>query len=186
LTDEVALVAAVVILVAAEVTFAAAVDTVRAAVAWLTPAPERDVGRAADVSLVEDRLPAERLPELRAVVERRAEERLAVELRLAVERLAVERPAELRLAVERPAALRLAGDRLAAVRLELVPVLGRVVVRVVARLRDPVPAGLRRAVLRAAVCTGIDLPPSDQLRGTYFHTASKLHSVCRRKPLVSA
>jgi hypothetical protein len=58
----------------------------------------------------------------------------------------------------------LAGDfaRVAEVRLVLVRDLVLAVVRVVARLRDfagAVPAGLRRAVLRAAVCTGIDLPP---------------------------
>jgi hypothetical protein len=50
----------------------------------------------------------------------------------------------------------------AEVRRVAVPDLDLAVVRVAALLRDlagPVPAALRRAVLRAAVCTGIDLPP---------------------------
>jgi hypothetical protein len=50
----------------------------------------------------------------------------------------------------------------AEVRRIVVPDLDLAVVRLAALLRDlagPVPAALRRAVLRAAVCTGIDLPP---------------------------
>jgi hypothetical protein len=156
LADEVARVAAVVILDAAELTLVAAVETVRAAVAGVGWEPRDELRRV--VELVDRRAAVLRVLRravplvLRAVVPRAVPVALLPVLRLVPPVLRVDFAAVLRAAdwtpVTRVLALVLGRP---AERLTALVLIDRV-------LREP--AGLRRAVARDVVCTGTDFPPS--------------------------
>jgi len=170
LADELARVAAAVILVAAVVTLVAADETVLAAATDVGPlADEVRVLRVAVPRPVVPRPEALRAAVLRPVVLR------AVALRAAVPRVRPPVALVLRVLVAVPVAERavvLRADRAAVPRVdELAPVaraeavvLGRPAERLVALvLTDrvlPELAGLRRAVAPVVVCTGTDFPPS--------------------------
>jgi hypothetical protein len=156
LADEVARVAAVVILDAAELTLVAALETVRAAVAGVGWEPRDELRRA--VGLMDRRAAVLRVLRravplvLRAVVLRAVLVALLPVLRLVPPVLRVDFAAVLRAAgwtpVTRVLALVLGRP---AERLTALVLIDRV-------LREA--AGLRRAVARDVVCTGTDFPPS--------------------------
>jgi hypothetical protein len=165
LADELARVAAWVILDAAELTLVAAEETVRAAVAGVAWELRAVLRRAAELR-TDDRAAVVRvlrrgvLRELRVLVLRAGfAVRLAVALvpLVRVDFAAVVRAADrvLDLVLGRPAEL------LALVLIDRV-------------LREA--AGLRRAVARDVVCTGTAFPPSCQLRGCYSTGNRVLHT----------